>query len=76
MVSLNWAVMHPTRLTLESQLYTFDCWPVDFNYLRLNIIQTVFGEALMNFVLPGCEMASLEELQQIKSQYLQLSNEV
>ena len=75
-VSLNWAVMHPMRSRSESQSYTFDRWPVDFNDPRLDIIQTVFGEASTNFCLPGCEMASLEELQQIKSQYLQLSNEV
>jgi B12-binding domain/radical SAM domain protein len=69
-VSLNYATQHPLRNNTITMDYSK--WGTSLESPYLNIFTELFGEASVNFCLPGKTLFSLNELEEIKDCYNKL----
>lgn len=68
-VSMNLAVQHPLR---NNEDYDYINWGTDVNSDYLPIFTKIFGEASERYKLPGVELPTIEELQELQEYYNQI----
>lgn len=73
-VSMNWAVQHPLRGLDSSRAYDYFEWGTQSDSPVVHHLATLFGEASERYCLPGVQMASLDELEEIAGCYAEIRN--